>query len=522
MKLAHSGLTGNCPKWVCLLWLGSALHLAAHDWPQYRGPGHDGVSTDRIVKQWTGAVTNPVWRAQFANGLSSIAVSGGKVFTQAKRSAGASDREFCLALNAVTGAELWATPLDEAIYDGGVGNDDGPRTTPSVEGDSAYVLTSYLKLYRLNVTNGAIIWQRDLRSLYGGDVIGWQNAASPLMGDGLIYVNANCGARSLMALRTSDGSEAWRAENEAMTHSTPVLADILGARQLIFATQSGLISLNPATGARFWKVPHPFSYSTSLGASPVVHQDMVFVSGAIVGYQMGAATFRVGFSNNVWTATQLWANTTTLASHWMTPVCRDGYLYGLFGANATYDSVRAQLKCVNLRTGAQQWSTNEFGRGGILLVDDRLLILTERGRLVLAQPNTNAYTQLASFQAIPAYHSDTNKCWNAPAVCDGRVYLRSTAQGACYDLSLPALKLDPPEWLAAQQLRLTVRTVTGGAIDSNRATSVRILESDDVTMPPSTWSVLANPLVPTNGTLRAGPVDTSGRTSRWFIVNEPN
>src|SRR5882672_30249 len=317
-----------------LFWLIGGLLIArftapATDWTQYRGPNHDGTSSDRINKQWSGSITNPVWLVPVTNGPCSLIVSGGRVFTQIRRTIDDLDKEVCVGLSATDGSELWATTVDDAIYDGGVGFDDGPRSTPSIDGGSVYVLSSYLNLCRLNATNGAIIWQQDLKTVYGGTVIGWQNAASPLIENGLIYLNANCIESTLLALHTSDGSLAWRSQDEAMTHSTPVLATIDAVRQVIFATQTGLVSLNPQSGNLLWKFNYPFSYSTSLGASPVVHSNMVVISGAHA-YNMGTLVAQVTLTNNAWTATRLWY-TNNPASHWMTPVAHQGYLYGLFG-----------------------------------------------------------------------------------------------------------------------------------------------------------------------------------------------
>src|SRR6185295_2933759 len=237
-----------------LLMFCLAVGTRAADWPQYRGPHHDSVSTDRITKQWTGAVTNPVWRVLLTNCLGSFAVSGGRAFTMTRRTIDGSDQEVCVALSAADGTELWATPVDLASsYTGGVGFDDGPRTTPAVDGDSVFVLGSYLKLYRLNVTNGAILWQTDLLTTYGGSMILYQNCASPLLEDGVIFLGTTATSSNLMALRASDGSLIWRSQDEDLTHATPVLVTIHGVRQVIFATQSGLVSLDPATGNRLWK-----------------------------------------------------------------------------------------------------------------------------------------------------------------------------------------------------------------------------------------------------------------------------
>ena len=158
------------PAGVLLLAI-SVLRAHPTDWNQYRGPTHDGISTDRILKQWSGSVTNPIWRVLVPNGLSSFAVSGGRAVTQVRRTIDGVDKEVCIALDAGTGAELWATTVDDAIYDGGVGYDDGPRSTPTLDNDSVYILSSYLKLYRLNATNGSIIWEKDLVADYGGWVL---------------------------------------------------------------------------------------------------------------------------------------------------------------------------------------------------------------------------------------------------------------------------------------------------------------------------------------------------------------
>lgn len=506
--------------WPVLLCAAALTSLScATEWPQYRGPAHDGISEDRIQTQWTGAVTNPVWRVSSPNSLSSLTVSGGRVFTQEKRPVSGSPMEVCVALSAANGGELWATPLDPATYpDGGVGTDDGPRTTPVVDGDSVYVLTSYLNLYRLNATNGTIVWHKDLTSIYGGTLIPWQNAASPLVHNGLIYLNANSGTERLLALRTSDGSLAWRSQNLAMTHSTPVFVYLHGVPQVIFATQSGLASVNPSTGELLWDLDYPFSYSFSLGVSPVVYGDTVFVSGAH-SYGMGSVAMRANLSNDVWTTTQLWW-TNNPASHWMTPVCKDGFLYGMFGIQS-YDSVRAQFTCIDIATGAVRWRVDNFGRGGTLLVDDRLLVLTEKGDLVLAEANPDAYVELARFNAIPDYHGTTNKCWNVPAIANGRVYVRSTAQAACFDLSIPDLTLDSPLFSSERMMQLTVGATGGEPITPERVADMSLVFATNLSQGSVIWSTWPGVLVPSNGVVLCEIV-VEGVAQRWFLVTEPD
>lgn len=489
------------------------------EWPQYRGPTHDGVSTDRLNTQWSGSVTNPIWRVPVTNCLGSLTVSGGRVFTQTRRSVSGADSEVCVALNAATGVELWATRVGIASYpNGGVGLDDGPRTTPVVDGDSVYVLSSYFNLHRLNATNGATIWTKDLASLYNSVNISYQNAASPVIEAGLIFLNASCQYSNLMAFRTTDGSVAWRKENEGLTHATPTLATIQGVRQVIFATKKGLVSLNPLTGSRLWQTNYPFTYSTSIGVSPVVYQDMVYVCGAH-SYGMGSVCFRVSLSNATWSATRLWS-TNNPASHWMTPVARDGFLYGHFGIQ-TSDSTNAQLKCIEMRTGVVKWSINGFGRCVPILMDDHLVSLSEVGQLVLVKPLTNAYTELGRFPAILNYHQDTNKCWNSPAVSDGRLFVRSTAFVAAFDLSVPALKMDAPRFVTPGALDLTIRTVTGALVASNRLAGMEVRATTNHSLALPQWERLTNSLVLTSGVVRMQNVGTGAKKQRFFIVSEP-
>jgi outer membrane protein assembly factor BamB len=279
-------LPGASAVWLLLFSL-SFTHAAA-DWPQFRGVNHDAISTDRIITNWTGAVTNPVWRIPLTNALCSLVVSDGKVYTQAIRTVRDEAKEVCVALSTTNGVELWATPLDDAYYpNGGVGYDDGPRSTPAVADGGVFVLTSYLKLYRLDPVNGAVVWRKDLPSEYNSVEIAWQNAASPLMANGLIYLNASAPFASLMALRASDGSLAWRAQDAGLTHSTPLLATIHGVPQVIFATQQGLMSVSPDNGNLLWRAYYPFPYSTSLAPSPVVWDDVVFIAGARLRYGFG-------------------------------------------------------------------------------------------------------------------------------------------------------------------------------------------------------------------------------------------
>jgi len=417
--------------------LGSFVALAtaalrAGDWPQYRGPNHDGTSTETIRTNWSTEPPRQIWKVPLDPGLSSFSVSGGRAFTLVRRSASGQGQEFCIALNADTGAELWASaPLDIASYPhGGVGPDDGPRSTPSVDGDRVYVLTSYLRLYCLSSTNGAVVWSKDLVAEYGATVIAWQSAASPLIEGDLVLVIGNSEGKSLLAFHKSDGSEAWKGHNEVMTQATPIAATIAGVRQVIFFAQSGLVSVAPTNGSVLWRYPFPYSVSTA--ASPVVGDDTVYCSAA---YGVGAGAVRITGSGNQLTANQVWRTNGWSMNHWPTPVHHNGYIYGIFGHASSF----ATLRCVELATGKDMWSRpSVVGMGGTLLVPGHLVVSTEDGVLLLIRSDPAEHVEIASYRALDGSRSSMPglvRSWNSPAISNGRIYFRSTTEAVCLDVA---------------------------------------------------------------------------------------
>jgi outer membrane protein assembly factor BamB len=496
-------------KWSLSAALGLCLQAPALDWPHYRGPGHDGVSTDPIFAAFPPAGPPQVWHVPLEAGFSSFAVSGGRALTQVRRSVEGQDREVCVALSLTDGHELWAAAVDRADYpDGGAGTDDGPRTTPCLEAGSVYVLSSWLKLTKLNANNGEVVWQQDLLALYGGPMIAWQNAASPVLEGDRIFVNCSSPQGSLLALRKTDGSLVWRSGSDTLlTHATPIPATILGVRQLIFLTQSGLVAVAADSGDELWR--HAFPFSGSTAASPVAQGDIVYCSAA---YGIGAAVVRISQAGGQFVATALWTNT-TLMNEWSTPVAAKGYLYGLFGRSS---QANAPLKCIDLATGTEMWSQAGFGPGGLLLVDDKLLVTDARGGVILVEAYPRAYHELARFAAV------TGKCWNSPAVSDGRLFARSTSEAACLNLGKTppptGLKLDL-ERLSGGRVCLRVRSTEAASIDAIRAAAIEIRATTHLLEPPANWPCPSPDLVLTNGYLEVTFEATE--SAGYFMTAEP-
>ena len=163
-----------------------------------------------------------------------------------------------------------------------------------------------------------------------------------------------------------------------------------------------------------------------------------------------------------------------------------------------------------------------FGRAGTVLANNQLVSLTERGELVLVKPDTNSYVELGRFRAILGYFPDSNKCWNGPAVSGGKIFARSSAFVAAFDLSAPALRLEPPQFAGPDRFELVVADASGAPLTSNRVAAMEVLAGTNLAQSLSQWVRVTNGLALTNGRVRIDDVDSSGRPRRYFIVKEPN
>ena len=448
---------------AALVWL-LATPVGALDWPQFRGPNGDGTTSEPIQFDWPAGGPTRLWKHTLTNGFSSLAVSQGRVLTQVLQTLTGGKREVVVAYDAQTGAMLWNQPLPpikNPLYDGGGDNGatgntggDGPRSTPTIVGQRVLVLTSWQSLYCLDLVSGNVLWGKDLVTIYGAEGIAYQSAASPVVENDLAIVNCNATGKTILALRIADGSLGWQSSTaDKMTQSTPVTVDLLGTRQVIFYAQSGLVALNPTNGTVLWR--QSASYNTSVAASPVIATNLVYAS---AGYNTGARVARISKTGSTFTSTQIARTSNANKNHWSTPVQYGGYVYGLYGSTVDPEYYGlVPLKCLNLDTLEEQWSVDGFGPGGIVLVNDKLLVLTQDGELVLVEPDPTAYTELKRFKAV------NGKCWNVPAVNNGRLYVRSTKEIAAFDVSLPpppALRLNPRHrrWAEPSSCAWSMRT----------------------------------------------------------------
>lgn len=409
---------------LCLVLTSVTLPSVAEDWPQYNGPGHDRRSAEQLSDGWLSASPSTCWVTPMNAGFSSLAVAGGAVFTLVVGEVNGVSRETCVAYDRDSGEEMWAVPLAaEARYDrggdSGIGENrggDGPRSTPVYDDGNVYVLDAQLHLYCIGADGGELIWSRHIIAEYDGRLIGWQNAASPMVDGDLVYVMGGGEGQALLAFNKNSGTLAWKGEDDGISHATPIAATIHGVRQIVFLTQTGLVALEAESGALLWR--QEFPYSSSAAASPVVYQDIVYCS---AGYGVGAGAYRIVHADDGFSVREIWRKRNKLVNHWSTPVCKDGYLYGMFSFKAYGDG---PLKCVDLNTGEVCWSANGFGPGNCIVVGEHVVALSDQGEVILIDTDPEAYRELSRVDVLDG------KCWSTPSFSDGDIYVRSTVEGA--------------------------------------------------------------------------------------------
>lgn len=504
--------------------LGLAGVGMAADWPQYRGPNGDGSTLETLRTDWDARPPEVIWRRPIGPGFSSMVVHGERVWTQERRTVAGAEREFCVCLDVETGVECWATEVGRASYTDLSGFDermDGPRTTPTIDGDRVYVLTSHLKLYCLRADNGEEVWQRDFRTELGSPIIPWQNCASPLVVGDLIFLNSNAADRSLMAVNKADGTTAWSGENDSLTHSTPILAEIGGTSQVIFLTLSGLVAVVPESGSILWRLS--FSPSgTSTAASPVVVGEYVHASAT---YASGSTWIaRVEREGDGFTAVEAYRRRgTAYQIHWASPVHHQGFVYAV----ASPSPSQARLVCLDIAAGENRWEQmvvggENIGYGSLIKAADKLVVLTEAGTLVLVEPNPTSYEELATFEALDRY------CWNYPVLAGGRIFARSTSptnpEIVALDVAvglgpLPPLGLAVHSMAAGDSFLLTVEALDGSELGIGEAERIELISTTDLSTPLAEWTILADVFSVASGNLRVEiPFGTD--RSRYLLVRE--
>lgn len=381
------------------------------DWPQWRGPKRDGRSAETgILRTWPAEGPKVLWRVPLANGFSAITVANGKAYTMFSDDAD----EYVLCVDANTGKEIWRFKSDRNYVERQGG--DGPRATPLVDGKSVYVLGAFGKLFALNADNGKPIWSHDLQKEYEGKIPIWGISTTPMIEGAMLLVDV--GGKNdfaLMAFDKNNGKVIWNSHTDQPGYSAPIAVTVGGVRQIIFFTGGNLVAVSPKNGGVFWKHPWPTQFFVNAATPVFIPEDKIFISS---GYDQGAGLFQLQANGSAVSAQPVWQNK-NMRNHMASSVYHEGHLYG-------FDE--ATFKCLDVATGEDKWKTRGLGKGTLMYADGHLIVLSERGKLVLVEAVPTAYIEKASAQVL------RGKCWTMPALANGKLYLRNEKEMVCLDL----------------------------------------------------------------------------------------
>ena len=381
-------------------------------WTDFRGPNRDGHYTQTSIRtDWPAAGLEPVWSQPIGGGYASFVVAQGVAFTTEQRR----EQEVVAAYDLATGRELWTHTWDADFREPMGG--PGPRATPTWHAGRIYALGATGQLWCLEADTGDVIWERDILSDSQATNLTWAMSAAPLVVDDLVVVQpGGTTGWSVVAYNRNTGDVVWHALDDVQAYTSPMTATLAGVRQVLTVTANRAVGLDPRDGQLLWEHPWVVGSPPSMAQPVLVGDDRVFLSGS----GAGATVIELSRAHDRFTVETVWSNN-QMKNKFSSSVLHEGYLYGLDGAI---------LACIDATTGELQWKGGRYGYGQLLLADGHLVVITERGDLVLVRATPAGHEEVASSDAIEG------KTWNVPALADGQLLVRISRQMAAFDLRL--------------------------------------------------------------------------------------
>jgi len=381
------------------------------EWTQWRGPERDGHSTESgLAASWPTSGPKLLWKSEsLGAGYASYSFSDGRIITQGQ----ADGRQFVIALNEADGKQLWRTDSGTAFSER---RGNGPRGTPTIDGERVYAENGQGVLVCLNAADGKKLWSIDLLKTFGASNIRWGMSESPLVDGEKLIVQPGGTKASIVALNKADGSVIWKSGSDRAGYSSVIVVEAAGVRQYITLTASAAVGVRASDGKELWRYGK-VSNRTANVATPVFHNDHVFVSS---DYGTGCALLKLRAEGDGVVAEEVYFNR-DMKNHYSSSVLIGDYLYG-------YSS--RILTCMQLGTGEVLWRDRSVGKGQVIVADGKLYLLGEDGVVGLAVPEPGGYREISRFD-IGRGNFPT---WTLPAISGSKLYLRDQEMLSCYDV----------------------------------------------------------------------------------------
>lgn len=417
--------------------VNTSLH--AEDWPEWRGKGRQGVWTETgILGRFPENGLDIKWRIPIRSGFAGPAVADGRVFvldyqeTPGTRVMDGTERLLCLEEE--TGQILWTHewPTSYRMLMASYAN--GPRATPTVDGDRVYVVGATGTLFCLNAKSGKPIWKKAYVEDYGTSVPVWGITSAPFVdGDRLICIVGGQPDAKVMAFDKLTGEEIWRAlsSDGEMGYAQPIIFEAGGVRQLIIWHPGALSSLDPEDGRVYWEQPFDVRSGMTV-ATPVKSGSYLLVSQFYGGSMMMGLDTKRPAARMIWKGksnSELPDQTDGLHALITTPIIQGDYVYGV----CSY----GQLRCLKAESGERIWETLEMTQSArwaaafLVLNSNRYFVNNDQGDLIIVQFTPEGYLEIDRTSLIePTTHISFRRTgrlvnWSHPAYANRHIFARN-------------------------------------------------------------------------------------------------
>lgn len=385
-------------------------------WTQYRGPNRENRSSETgLLNKWPDEGPPLAWSVGgLGEGYSSVSLSDDTIFTMGTE--GSDEAVFALKLDG--GDVLWTAKTGGGVFRDGNGN--GPRGTPTLDGDSLYILGANGDLVCLNAATGKAKWSRNILSEFNARNPSWGICESVLIdGNQLICTPGGKGA-AMVALNKNNGSTLWTCavpNDPQAAYASAIIVEVGGIRQYVNFTHNSIIGVEAKTGKLLWGDDHSAN-GTANCSSPVAFNEYVF---AASGYGKGGAAVRLTKAGSGVSANFLY-HTSDMKNHHGGMVVLDGYVYG-------FDE--GVLSCLDIKTGKQAWKNRSVGKGAVTYADGQLYCRSEGGDLALVEASHEGYRENGRF--TPPDRSG-RPAWAHPVVAAGKLFIRDQARLLAFEV----------------------------------------------------------------------------------------
>lgn len=408
---------------VCsLLTFGIALVAMGADWPQFRGPNRDGVSSEvGLLKKWPSGGLKELWSVtDLGAGHSTLTIQDGRLFTMGDHP---EDNTNVLHVRSVKdGKEIWKKKVGKP---GGPGWGDfkGPRSTPTADGDRVYALGQYGELVCFLVEDGGEVWRRHYTDDFGGPLPEWGFSDSLLIDGSKLLCMPGGEQGCVVALDKMTGKVLWRSTDfkDKAEYASLIRVVVDGVAQYLALTMSHLAGISVDDGSVLWKAER--KGQTAVCATPIYKDNHIYVTS---GYGVGCNLFEVRKKDGEFRAKEIYKNKVMVNHHGGAVLVGD-HIYG-------YSDGKGWV-CQNFKTGKMKWrEKKKLGKGTITYADG-CFYLRDEGKtstIALIEASPDGYKELGRFDQ-PHHRSDANG-WAVPVVLGGRLYLRDQEWLFCFDV----------------------------------------------------------------------------------------